>query len=167
VSCSYPGGPAFTLPVQVFPDINASYRAPYHKYDVQRALGCADPQDVMQSIISSPTPGNPNPASPNGTANNAPVPFFGNNPVESYLTTDLNTGLPLVVNITGPNSAFSPGYVAREVVNGVAHTYGEGLNPWQSPTVSAGWWQDFWNQVVWGRQMSNFIEKAKSKCGCQ
>jgi RHS repeat-associated protein len=78
-SCSYPGGSSFRLPTPQggFPDINASYRALYHKYDVQRALGCADPQDVMQSIINNPTPGNPNPASPDGTANRiGMVPVF-------------------------------------------------------------------------------------------
>jgi len=168
-SCSYPGGPSFRLPTPPggFPDINASNRALYHKYDVQRTLGCADPRDVMQSIINNPTPGNPNPASPDGTANNAPVPFFGDNPVTSWLTTDLNTGLPLVVNITGPSSAFSPGYVARQVVNGVAHTYGEGLNGWQSPAVTAGWVQDIANELLWGRQMSGFINKAKQSCGCK
>jgi hypothetical protein len=142
-------------------------RALYHKYDVQRALGCANPQDVLQSLINNPTPGSPSPASPNGTPNDAPVPFFGNNPVDSFLTTDLNTGLPLVVNITGPGSAFNPGYVAREVVNGFAHTYGEGLNPWQSSSVTAGWIQDIANELLWGRQMSGFIHKARQKCDCQ
>jgi RHS repeat-associated protein len=166
VSCSYPGGPAFRLPVKGFPNINASMRALYHKYDVQRTLGCANPQDVLQSLINNPTPGSPSPASPNGTPNNAPVPFFGTNPVTSYLTTDLNTGLPLVVNITGPNSAFSPGYVAREVANGFVHTYGEGLNPWQSPAATAGWGQDFANDFVWGQQMDDFIRRARSNCGC-
>jgi RHS repeat-associated protein len=167
VSCSYPGGPAFTLPVQGFPDINASNRALYHKYDVQRDLGCANPQDVLQSLINNPTPGNPSPATPGGTPNYAPVPFFGDNPVTSWLTTDLNTGLPLVINITGPGSAFSPGYVAREVVNGVAHTYGEGLNPWQSPAATAGWIQDIANELLWGRQLSGFIKKAEQNCGCK
>jgi hypothetical protein len=121
----------------------------------------------MQALINNPTPGNPSPASPNGTPNNAPVPFIGDNPITSFLTTDLNTGLPLVVNITGPNSAFNPGYVAREVVNGFAHTYGEGLNPLQSPAVSAQWWQNLWNEGVWGSQMSDLIQKAKSNCGCR
>jgi RHS repeat-associated protein len=168
-TCSYPGGPSFKLPTPAgFPaDINSGYRQLYHKYDVQRALGCADPQDVLQALISNPTPGNPNPATPGGTPNNAPAFLFGNNPVTSYLTTDLNTGAPLVVNITGPGSAFSPGYVAREVVNGVAHTYGEGLNPLQSPSVTAELIQNIANQLLWGRQMGGFIAKAKQKCGCQ
>jgi hypothetical protein len=167
VSCSYSGGPSFTLPVANFPNINSSMRALYHNYDVQRPIGCANAQDVMQALINNPTPGTPNPASPNGTQNNAPVPFFGTNPVTSYLTTDLNTGLPLVVNITGPNSAFNPGYVAREVVNGVAHTYGEGLNPVQSPSATAGWVQNIANQMVWGQQMQNLINQAQQNCGCQ
>ncbi len=167
VSCSYPGGPAFTLPVQGFPDINASYRVLYHKYDVQRAIGCAKPQDVMQALINNPTPGTPSPATQGGTPNNAPALLFSNNPVSSYLTTDLNTGLPLVVNITGPNSAFNPGYVAREVVDGIAHSYGEGLNAWQSPAASAQWLQDLANEYVWGRQMSRLIAQAQATCGCR
>jgi hypothetical protein len=121
----------------------------------------------MQGLVDNPTPGNPSPATPGGTLNNAPAAIFPDNPVTSYLTTDLNTGLPLVVNITGPNSAFNPGYVAREVVNGVANTYGEGDSPWQSPRLSGQWWQNFWDQRVWGQQMENLIKQAQQKCGCQ
>jgi|SRR5882757_5349224 len=163
-TCSYPGGPSFRLPTpQGFPaEINASMRALYHKYDVQQALGCVDPQDMLQALINSPTPGTPMPATPNGTPNNAVV-FGQDNWVNSYLTTDLNTGAPVVVNITGPNSLFFPGYVARTVSNGIAHTYGEGLNPYQSPSVTAGWLQDIANALVWGQQM----KQMANKCGCK
>jgi len=167
-SCSYPGGPAFQVPTPPgWVDFNASYRQLYHKYSVQRDLGCADSADVMQQIINSPTPGSPSPASPGGTPNNAPVPGFGPNSVTSYLTIDTNTGLPLVVNMTGPNSAFGPaGYVARGVANGVAFTDGEGLSPWQSPSLTGEWIQNIANQLLWGRQLGGFIKNAKSTCGC-
>jgi RHS repeat-associated protein len=171
VSCSYPGGgPAFRIPAPSnFPATLSPNDFWYHKYDVTRSIGCADPNDVMQGLINNPTPayGNPQPATAEGTANNAAVPIVAeNNPVTSYLTNDLNTGAPIVVNITGGSSAFAPGYVARTVTDGVAHTYGEGDAPSQSPLgggLAPNWAA---NQYIWGGQMSQIIENAKQKCGC-
>ena len=71
----------------------------YHYYDVQRDLGCADLNGVTQGLINNPTPGTPSPATPNGTPNNASLAGF-NNPITSYLTTDVNRGAQLVVNKT-------------------------------------------------------------------
>ena len=82
----------------------------------------------------------------------------------SYVTNDLVTGAQLEVNMTGPGSAFGPGYVARTVTGGVAHTYGEGLNPLQSPWGLSPDLQWLVDQLVWGRQMSKII--SQSKCGC-
>ncbi|HZF30250.1 MAG TPA: RHS repeat-associated core domain-containing protein, partial [Gammaproteobacteria bacterium] len=168
-TCRYPGGPAFTLPTPPgFPArISASNRQLYHHYDVAREIGCARPQDVMQALIDNPTPGTPNPASLGGTRNNAPALIFRHNLVRSYLTSDLNTGALIVVNLTGPGSAFHPGYVARTVRDGVAHSYGEGLNGWQSPSTTAQWFQTLGNEYVWGGQMSELINRAKTDCGCQ
>ena len=173
VTCHYPGGPSFRLPAEGFPSINAGhrqryrYRHLYHQCDIQRDIGCANPEDVMQALINNPTPGTPAAASAAGTRNNAPALVFRNNEVTSYLTSDLNTGAPLVVNLTDPDSAFHPGYVARTVTNGVAHSYGEGLDPWQSPTVTAQWFQNLANEYVWGRQMDDLIRTAKGNCGCE
>lgn len=177
LSCTYPGGPAFTIPAQPgFPAImgpgDNSFMGGlwYHNYDVTRNIGCADPAAVSQGLINNPTPswGNPQPATPGGTPNNAAVPGIApNNPVTSYLTTDTNTGAPLVVNVTGPNSAFGPGYVAREVTNGVAHTYGEGEAEAQETVEPFGWaGNEIANQVVWGNQMQQIIDHAKQSCGC-
>jgi hypothetical protein len=130
----------------------------YHKYDVQVPLGNADAKCVMQKLIDNPTPGNPKPASSNGTRNDAVV-FDHQNMVTSYLTSDLNTGNPIVVNVADSGSAFPPGYVARTVSDGVVHTYGEGL-AWPqaiSPLQAAGnWW-------YWKRQMQRFVQE----CTCQ
>jgi RHS repeat-associated protein len=169
--CSTPGGPAFVVPAPAnFPASLGPDNLLYHYYDVQRDLGCADPNDVSQGLINSPTPGTSAPATPNGTSNNAVVPFFPlnlfDNPVTSYLTMDVNTGAPLVVNITGPGSLFGAGYVARYVTGGVAHTIGEGVNPIQSPLVLGPLVQYAADEALWGRQMSNIIGKAKSKCEC-
>jgi hypothetical protein len=121
----------------------------------------------MQALINNPTPGTPSAASAGGTRNNAPALIFRDNTVTSYLTKDLNTGAPLVVNMTDPGSAFHPGYVARTVTNGVAHSYGEGLNGWQSPAATAQWFQNLGNEVVWGGQMVDLIRAAKGNCACQ
>jgi len=85
-----------------------------------------------------------------------------NNFVTSYLTKDLNTGQPIVVNITGSAGLFGPGYVARTVTNGVAHTYGEGTNWKQSPGLWGTTTQEIANEILWGQQMSKLIEQ----CGC-
>lgn len=157
---------------QGFPASIGSNNPLYHYYDVTRGLGCADAGSVSQGLINNPTPGNSSPASESGILNNAVVPFFPlNNLVKSYLTTDLNTGAPLVVNMTGPGSLFGPGYVARFVQNGTAHTVGEGLSPLQStipisPFPLAQLIQDAANEALWGRQMSKIIGSAKSGCGC-
>ena len=85
----------------------------------------------------------------------------------SYLTTDLRNGNPLVVNITAPGSAFDPGYVARTVTNGVAHTYGEGRSLLQVDRVPSGGLVNWAaNEYVWGRQMQDFIDKHSKGCGC-
>jgi len=171
-TCRYPGGPSFRLPTpEGFPSrINPSTRQLYHKYDVQRPIGCANPADVMSGLINSPVPTGfypASPATPDGTPNNAKIIPFVENPVTSYLTHDLDTGNPIVVNLTMRGSQFLPGYVARTVVNGVAYSYGEGLNAWQSPSATAHWIQNIGNEMVWGRQMSKLITEAQSNCGCQ
>lgn len=161
--CRYPNGPAFRLPTPPgYPDLLERTDLLYHKYDVQRDIGCADAHAVMQAMIDNPTPGNPLPASARGTPNNAVVAGFDNF-VTSYLTHDLNTGQPLVVNITGTGSLFGPGYVARTVTNGIAHTYGEGANWKQSPGLWGETTQEIANEMVWGQQMSKMI----SECGCK
>jgi RHS repeat-associated protein len=158
-TCSYPGGPMFNVPSPPsFPNYIGPNEWLYHQYDITRAIGCANPADVMNAFINNPTPGTPSPATPGGTPNNAPVPFASKNPVTSYLTTDMNTGNPLVVNITGPGSAFSSGYVARAVSNGIAHTYGEGDNWMQSPNISY-----LFAEIVWGWNMNHLI----AQCRCE
>jgi RHS repeat-associated protein len=171
LTCAYPGGgPTFQIPAPSgFPASLGPNDFWYHKYDVTRSIGCADPNDVMQGLINNPTPayGNPSPATPGGTPNNAAVPIVApNNPVTSYLTSDLNTGAPIVVNITGPNSAFGPGYVARTVTDGVAHTYGEG-DAWTQSALGGGIGPNWAaNQYIWGGQMSQIIAQSKQQCGC-
>lgn len=168
--CSYPDGPSFVLPTpNGFPDYLGPTGNPlsYHKYDTQVGLGCADPNSVMQDLIQSPTPGNSNGASPTGTPNVASPFGLLNNPVMSYVVNDLFTGQPLVVNITSSvNSPLGPGYVARTVTDGVAHTYGERLDILQSP-MAMGWaGGDIAAGMLWGVQMADMINKAPSRCGC-
>jgi hypothetical protein len=111
----------------------------------------------MRELISGPTPGQPNPASPGGTPNNAEV--FGDNYVRSFLTTAHGTGIPIVVNTAGvaDGSAFGPGYVARYVQGGSAYTVGEGNN-WKQ---GADWLTDPANEMLWGRDLDRIIQKCK------
>jgi hypothetical protein len=167
-TCAYPGGPTFRVPTPPgFPASIGEDSLLYHKYDVGVPLECASPQDVFRELLNHPTPSHADAASGVGTQNDARVAPFWPNPVTSYLTTDLNTGTPLVVNITGVGSQFSPGYVARQVRNGAVHTYGEGQNFWQSPLIFGQPAQDFANWWVWGRQMRSIVDKTQSRCSCE
>lgn len=116
----------------------------------------------MQALIDNPTPGEPRPATAMGALNNAVVGGLDNF-VRSYVTRDLNTGRQLVVNFTGSQGLFGPGYVAKTVANGVAHTYGEGSNWKQSGMLWGMGTQDMGNEALWGRMMSRLIEE----CGCE
>jgi hypothetical protein len=100
--------------------------------------------------------------------NDAGVPYLPiSNFVTTYLTADLKTGGPLVVNITAPGSFFDPGYVARTVTNGVAHTYGEGTSAVQhDKTVQGGIVNWVVNEMVWGDQMQRFIDENSPNVGC-
>ena len=171
LDCAHPsGGMEFRLPSPLgFPAFlgpdNFWNFLNYHQYDVQVPLDGADARCVMQKMIEHPTPGNGSAATAQGTGNNAVVIPFTNNFVTSYLTSDLNNGNPLVVNLTIPGSQFPPGYVARTVSGGVAHTYGEGLNTMQSPWLAVPGFPEVQagaNEWVWGRQMRQFVKE----CSC-
>jgi hypothetical protein len=73
--------------------------------------------------------------------------------------------MSIAVNTAGTNdgSAFGPGYVARYVKDGVAHTTGEGLDWKQAPALTGKTLQDLGNQAVWGSQLSELIKKCKCK----
>jgi hypothetical protein len=102
------------------------------------------------------------------------VPFA--NFVTSYSTTDLRNGKRLVVNFTAPESFFNPGYVAREIVEGVVHTYGEGTSLAQSAladwlitntaSLSGLVTVDYINDAIWGTQMQTFIDRNATECAC-
>ncbi|MCB0188461.1 MAG: RHS repeat-associated core domain-containing protein, partial [Caldilineaceae bacterium] len=160
-TCSYPGGPSFRLPTPAgFGDFTGKELL-YHNYDVQVPIGNADPNCVLQSIINHPTPGNPSAATLSGTMNNATI-LGAPNPVTSYLTSDLNTGAQIVVNMTRNDSLLAWGYVARMVSNGMAHTYGEGTNWMQSDLITGPGFQEFMNKRVWADQMRSMV----GQCGC-
>ena len=165
--CSFPGGPSFELPTpegfQHFDGTEFSF----HSYNVPIPLGDADAECVMQKLIDNPTPGDPNSATSSGIPNNAIV-LGQDNPVTSFVTNELSTGQPVVVNMTGANSFFRHGYVARTVEDGYVRTYGEGTNWKQSPELFGGGplgeiLQDTANNFLWGNQMREFIEECT--CG--
>ncbi len=98
--CNYPGGPSFNIPT---PPNFPAYLGPkdflYHHYDVPVSENCPD-NKMMQGLINSPAPGDPmSPATAGGTPNVAQA-FGVNNPIISYVTNDLVTGNPIVVNVT-------------------------------------------------------------------
>jgi hypothetical protein len=105
-----------------------------------------------RALIDNPTLGNPEPATPGGTSNNAKVGF--DNFVMPYLTNDSRTGQPLVVNIAGSEGLFGPvagpSPMALRTPTGKAITGSSrlGYGGWQrrkSPTKLSG-----------GQQMSRF-----------
>jgi RHS repeat-associated protein len=102
----------------------------YHHYDKNIPVRCGKVSDILKRIIDRPTPGTPQPATPNGTKNDAtPNGFFRGlieSPVKSYITKDQN-GNTVVVNVTQSGHPLHSGYVIRTVENGVVHNYGEGV----------------------------------------
>jgi uncharacterized protein RhaS with RHS repeats len=166
-TCSYPGGPSFQIPTPPgFPaDFGNGNRALYHKYDVAVPLDCVDANGAFQALVQNPSPGNPAPASAYGTPNVAIVDILGitlANPILSYVTTDINTGNPLVVNVTNGTGGISPGYVARTVSDGAVHNYGEGLAWQQSTSIWGSSIENFLDNYVWGKQTRSILPK----CGC-
>ncbi len=160
--CNYPGGPSFNIPT---PPNFPAYLGPkdflYHHYDVPGSENCPD-NKMMQGLINSLAPGDPmSPATAGGTPNVAQA-FGVNNPIISYVTNDLVTGNPIVVNVTTGTQlqGFSPGYVARTVSNGVVNNYGEGEAIVQSPYLFSP--QYLLDLAVW-RSQANSVAK---KCGC-
>ncbi|MFZ0870723.1 MAG: RHS repeat-associated core domain-containing protein, partial [Rhodanobacter sp.] len=176
--CSYPGGPSFIVPTPAGFEDFGNNDPFYHAYDVQRPIGSNDPDCVMKGFINNPVPENPNggtrPATFGGTSNIAYIPVIGtDNQVTSYVANNLSGPGLVVVNMTGNGSTFSPGYVARAVADGIAHTYGEGTNVIQSDFGQDAWGpiplgaaNNYINQQVWGGQMDGLISNASKKCSC-
>lgn len=92
----------------------------YHYYEenAESSLGVSETQDWVKN---NPTPGNPDPATPEGTRNDATPGIGGISPVEispvtSITTTNGKTGNDVVVNVTLGGHPLAPGIVVREVV---------------------------------------------------
>jgi len=91
----------------------------YHYYEenAESSLGVSETQEWVKN---NPTPGNPNPATPGGTRNDATPGIGGISPVEispvtSIVTTNGKTGNEVVVNVTLDGHPLAPGIVVREV----------------------------------------------------
>jgi RHS repeat-associated protein len=180
------GGPTFPIPSSLgLPAISPS--DPYHHfYDepVPFGSGC-DPAKIMQAIINNPTPGSPQPATAQGTLNDATpnetklAAYIlagaltlgqdspGNiSPVMSYVGTDSN-GNPFVVNLTLPSHPLYPGYVVRwieptqGVGGGIVHNAGEGTGLLQAHGSP---FADSINSVWLGLTKSAI--KGTAGCGC-
>lgn|GEM_PF-1214590 len=123
-----------------FPGTDAS-RSDFHYYDetAQSHLGVDATRNWVQQ---NPTPGDPSPATPGGTRNDA-TPVIGGlpgdiSPVSSITTTNTVSGNPVVVNVTLPGHPLFPGIVVREVVpnadgTSTIHNRGEGNGDLQRP----------------------------------
>jgi len=179
VSCSIPDGPSVSFPrPQGWPD-NIDASSPlFHRYDMSVPLGRASPEAVQRCIAKYPTPGSSSrPATPGGTPNDANPTWFEGfvkglqaygggdsalNPVLSYTRT--SNGQTVVVNVTQPGHTLFPGYVARTVgSDGLAHNYGEGLGPLQSPysPVEAA------IRSTWLQQTQDLVDRASNDdCDC-
>jgi hypothetical protein len=136
-----------------------------HAYNIPVQLNGANSSCVMQGMTNNPTPGNPSPATPGGTLNNATpsgiqslfdfVDLFSsfgndsggynNSPVRSYL---VNNGT-VVVNVTMPGHGLHPGYVARTINGSQVNNFGEGIGWLQGDTAEsmgiAGQFNGVWN----------------------
>jgi hypothetical protein len=123
-----------------------SNQSNYHSYDKQVSAGAGSAGiagAIREAVARDPTPGNDNPASAQGTPNNASprdgllgiAARFKDSPVMTYARHDGN-GDSITVNVTQPGHPLFPGYVARIVqIHGgqaVVHNVGEGTGWLQS-----------------------------------
>ncbi len=111
----------------------------YYNTQAQSPLGAEETRDFVKN---NPTPGNPKPATPEGTVNDA-TPVIGGlpgniSPVESITTTNNVSGNEVVVNVTLPGHPLFPGIVVRDVSpnsdgTSTINNYGEGNGALQKP----------------------------------
>lgn len=121
-------------------EINSSKRW-YHTYDPNNPIvytpGDQEVADaIRREIIQNPVPGlRDRPATEDGVQNDAGLPSFMEDQVQTYLTTD-TAGNTVVVNVTRAGEhSLHPGYVAQYIIqtpDGVKVVVaGEGTNPRQ------------------------------------
>lgn len=115
--------------------------ADYHHYRVPN-VSSRNATETREWVRNNPTPGNPSPATPQGTLNDA-TPIIGTNalgisPVTSFTTVNTVTGNSVVVNATMPGHPLGNGVVIRDTISGPNGTstivnYGEGNGELQAP----------------------------------
>jgi hypothetical protein len=111
----------------------------YHQYTVPNASPRSS-TETREWVRNNPTPGNPSPATPGGTLNNATPGGLGliiSSPVTSFTTKNLVTGNIVVVNVTMPGHPLGNGVVVRDTMPNANETstimnHGEGNGRWQS-----------------------------------
>jgi RHS repeat-associated protein len=103
--------------------------------------------ETRQWVQSYPTPGAPDPATKQGTYNDATPGSSSNrfaiSPVRSFATINHLTGNPVVVSVTLPGHPLKDGIVVREVTSdghgqSMIHNWGEGDSKLQSPDTLEG-----------------------------
>jgi hypothetical protein len=183
-SCMTPGGKSFTEPPQGFPARVAPDVENHHYYHFQSEPLTISAEKLLQAIIANPTPSFffGRPATPQGTLNEAtpdwangpfvglsmngtgdmplgPLPVTPSSPVTSYVTKDKD-GNAMVVNLTQPGHALSPGYAVLYVTTsgGVStiHVEGEGQSFLQAPDrpemlrkfLNDDTWRDYFKTIV-------------------
>jgi RHS repeat-associated protein len=166
---NFPRGPMFRLPTPPgWKDANSS-NWDSHWYDIPVYFPLTNAASLMDGIINKPTPGSPRPATVGGTFNDAtpagPAAAWSGlmrglsygqyddsgkiSPVLSYLTSDLLTGQPLVVNVGLPGHLLQ-GYVVRYTqqldTGALVHNVGEGGGFLQSDYSGflSGWINEQW-----------------------
>lgn len=130
-----------------FQDFNSNSQD-YHAYNVPASTPGQTLQQDQAFLVAHPTPGNPSPAFPQGTLNDA-TPVTGGetskniSPVKSFTTTNQKDGQQVVVNVTEPGHPLQSGIVVREAQQNkdgttMIQNWGEGTSPLQSKTSAAG-----------------------------
>ena len=166
MTCTYPGGPTVSFPRPAgWPAYFGTSSKNYHAYNEWVNTAFTNKKCIEDYLRTHPTPGTPQPATPQGTPNDATpsgLGDFGPSPVQSYASTDSN-GNPVVINVTLPGHPLFPGYVARNVTGGPnnnqVNNYGEGT----------GWPQAGWSPIatpinnVW----QGLTEEAINACRCK
>ena len=142
----------------------------YHFYSVPAPTPGSTKSQDQNYIVQHPTPGYPQPATAQGTPNDA-TPYVGGislpispiSPVKSFTTTNQVDGQPVVVNVTEPGHALASGIVVREATQSSdgstsIQTWGEGtawLQSSNAPTSVRNDIDNVWQQQTPGNQQQS------------
>jgi hypothetical protein len=142
-----------------------------HTYSVPYETGIPWDQGhdlIGQELAKNPTPGADQPATPEGTPNDALFGGLGHVKTYSIPSPDPDKYTDMIVNYTEPDHTLNEGWVMRwgertEDGSITLHTYGEGTNWKQHPMLSPLWGP--YNGILWTENSKQISSEVRDRLG--